>query len=282
MRSYVPHFLTNTKLYSEIVKAEGAEFDAFRADIDDVLNQFFVETATWGLDAWDKFTGLETKKYEIDERRKIIMARLSSQPPFSRNNLLAVLGQLAEGAEINEFPDIYSFDVVLKTRGTFKGAYLTQIIDYVESMRPAHLDYKVIIDYLHSLILNVKFAQYQSEVLSKCGTLLCEEEPWDTTSGRSFRDALQLDLSSWFSEVLRRSSQIQHVQNDQGRSFRGLVTLVKSSWQSSVLPVVSGSLIPLGTSGREWSERMSQSTAVYFSTPYLRCGNVAVSGEVRT
>lgn len=248
MRSYIPQFL-NTGPYKELINAEGEEFENLQASIEDVLNQLFVETATWGLDAWDSFLGLETKKYDVTERRKIMTARLSSQPPFSHKNLLAVLGQLAEGAEINEYPDTYSFDVILKTKGTFKGAYLTQIMDYVDTMRPAHLDYKVIIDYLFSLAISVKTTLYQSSVLSKCGTLLCEDEPWEATSGRSFAD---------------------------------LITLSKSSWPSSILPVVKESLTLLWTSGREWSERISQSTAKYFSTPYLRCGNVAVSEEVRT
>lgn len=245
MLAYVPQFLADARAYKETIIAQGQEFDSVEYDTNDILNQFFVETATWGLDLWDQFLALETKNYEMDERRKIIIAKLSSQPPFNRNSLLTVLSSLADGAEIVEYPDSYSFDVILKTKGSFLGPYLATISDYIESMRPAHLAYRVLIDYLHNLSMNVQFSEYPSELLAMCGTLLCDSVPGDATNGESFNDSL---------------------------------ILTKSAWQSSLLQTVNQTLTALGEVGRKWSDGIVLSKSAFYSSPFSRCGN-AIVGE---
>lgn len=259
MKSYLPQVFTRTKTLKNIIETEGLEFDALQASRQDLLNQFFVETATWGLDAWDWFVGTDTKLHTIDERRKIITAKLMIQPPFGRKELLNVLGYLTDGAEISKYPQENTFDVILKTKTSFKGAYLTEVIKYVETMRPAHLDYRILIDYLHNLSIKILCSEFPSEVLTKCGTLLCEGVLWNATNGRSIKEMFQLSLRSWPSETLLRSAPDQLAKNDQGRSFHNLLTLRKYGWQSSLLSVAKESLMPVWTSGLSYKFLLQQS-----------------------
>jgi len=48
--------------YSYIMRsvwdAQGHEIDRLNDTLDEILEQFFVDTATWGLELWEQFLGL--------------------------------------------------------------------------------------------------------------------------------------------------------------------------------------------------------------------------------
>lgn len=58
MPGYVPEFIAQAPVYESIFEVQGPEFDQFRSNTDDVLDQFFIQTATWGLARWEKELGL--------------------------------------------------------------------------------------------------------------------------------------------------------------------------------------------------------------------------------
>ncbi|MGE6260861.1 putative phage tail protein [Heyndrickxia sporothermodurans] len=71
-----PDFIRNSPEYLEIARVAGKQFDLLIAAIDDLLNQFFIETATWGLEYWEKDYGIPTDlKKPIEERRSNVIAK---------------------------------------------------------------------------------------------------------------------------------------------------------------------------------------------------------------
>lgn len=77
MRDYVPKYYIEMPVATNILDREAEEIERLYASIDDVLAQFFIETATWGLAHWERIFGLPTdttKTYA--QRREILLGRL--------------------------------------------------------------------------------------------------------------------------------------------------------------------------------------------------------------
>lgn len=74
---YLPRVYEELLESREILNAEQAEFERLNANIDDVLAQFFVDTATWGLAQWERVVGVVSDANKpIAERRSVIKAKL--------------------------------------------------------------------------------------------------------------------------------------------------------------------------------------------------------------
>ncbi|MDH6675716.1 hypothetical protein M2277_006437 [Paenibacillus sp. LBL] len=77
MHDYVPKYYEEMPVATNILDREAEEIERLNASIDDVLAQFFIETATWGLSRWERIFGLPTdttKTYA--QRREILLGRL--------------------------------------------------------------------------------------------------------------------------------------------------------------------------------------------------------------
>ena len=77
LKSYLPEFLVSKEPLKSIYEAEGKILNELSLSLDDSLNQYFVDTATWGLEAWEKFVGIPTDKSKsLDDRRGLIKTKL--------------------------------------------------------------------------------------------------------------------------------------------------------------------------------------------------------------
>ncbi|RFM22385.1 DUF2313 domain-containing protein [Clostridium botulinum] len=77
---YLPSFLLDNKELVEILKVSNSEIKSIDNLIQDLYEQCFIKTATWGLKFWEENLDLKTdisKTYE--ERRSIILAKLRGQ-----------------------------------------------------------------------------------------------------------------------------------------------------------------------------------------------------------
>lgn len=77
MLEYVPKYYETSRVIKSVFQADGNEFDLLRTALNDALNQFYVDTATWTLDDWEDELGLVPGNDETnDERRDRIKSRL--------------------------------------------------------------------------------------------------------------------------------------------------------------------------------------------------------------
>lgn len=77
MLGYLPKYYETSRVMKSLLQAEGTEFDQLRQALDETLKQFFVSTATWGLDTWEGELGLPPAQDQPDsERRDRIISRL--------------------------------------------------------------------------------------------------------------------------------------------------------------------------------------------------------------
>lgn len=77
MLDSLPKYYDNFVEVENIMTVESTELETFNNDITDVLAQFYIDTANWGLAYWERICAIKTEESKpLDERRSNIKARL--------------------------------------------------------------------------------------------------------------------------------------------------------------------------------------------------------------
>lgn len=80
LAEYLPAFISQDKEINALLSVESKEHNRQRELLIDILKQFFVHSATWGLDHWEKVFAIYSKPNESYElRRAKIYAKLQSK-----------------------------------------------------------------------------------------------------------------------------------------------------------------------------------------------------------
>lgn len=141
LAEYLPVFISQDKEIQTLLSVESKEHDRQRKLLTEILKQFFVHSATWGLDAWEKVFAIYSKPNESYElRRAKIYAKLRSK----QISTVQFLKQLAS----KFFPE--QAKVEIKERNPKNLFYLIAnytaldndyfaLRDAIETYKPAHL-----------------------------------------------------------------------------------------------------------------------------------------------
>lgn len=162
---YLPAFLFRDTSFSNTLNTLSYEHEAQRLTLTDVAQQAFVKTATWGLDDWEEFVGLEHEPADtVQTRRNKILMKLadvnSVTVPFLTRlvNLYVADGQ----SVVIDHPETYSIEIL---------HHGGQVIDYdglenaINTYIPAHIG--------HTLLTYTKgrLAVYAAGIVRGCKTM---------------------------------------------------------------------------------------------------------------
>lgn len=141
MLSRLPRYYENSRIVGDILQAQGTEFDQVQQKLDDVLNQIFVNTATWGLDRWEKELGLTVAVDQpIAERRDKINSRLRGYGTATITVIKRVAESYDKGA-IDVIEDHAAYTVTIRfVDTTGVPLNLEDLTAAVRAVVPAHLD----------------------------------------------------------------------------------------------------------------------------------------------
>lgn len=139
MLGYVSPVYDKSRIMLAIFEAIGREIDGLEFAITDIQNQFFPQTATWGLKYWEQQLGLpvnETLPVEI--RRANVISRLATKYPMTRNRMERIINGYVQSqtAKVVEYFSEYSFAAILP---------IDEAVNYIEmgkavyDAKPAHL-----------------------------------------------------------------------------------------------------------------------------------------------
>lgn len=142
MRTYIPDVIWGRSwIMDRLFNAMGQEYDTLRAAAQDVLNQFFVQTATWGLDQWENFVGLQVSPPgtpDVD-RRESVLARLRGYGTATVRVLEDIAASYARGA-IAVAEDFANYTVYIRFVDTAgHPANLQDVERALRAVLPAHL-----------------------------------------------------------------------------------------------------------------------------------------------
>ena len=140
--SYLPPILREVKEFKTIDDVAGYEIGLLKFTIKDILNQCFIDTATWGLALWEKEYGIETdlnKSHE--ERREILKAKKRGHGTVTKKMIKETAEAFSGGeVQIIEHPESYSFTVkFIGINGIPRN--LAAFKDMLDNIKPAHLSY---------------------------------------------------------------------------------------------------------------------------------------------
>lgn len=140
LKRYLPLYYEDVLEANGIMDAEGPEFDELMANIIDVLDQYFVDTATWGLADWERICDLPTDPNKpLSQRRSVIKSKLRGAGTVTAELVKNVASAYTDG-DVTVTEDFAKYRIVI----TFVSVYgIPPNIDDLErelrNLIPAHL-----------------------------------------------------------------------------------------------------------------------------------------------
>lgn len=149
---YVPHYYQTSRVYKAVLDAHGARLDDLNILIQEIQDQFFIQTATWGLDFWEhELLGPEfvEPSKPVAHRRTRLIGHLRGYGTITVPTLQLVVLAFEEGyTEITEVFDQYYFILkFVSPRGIPPN--LEDVQALVERFKPAHLGVAYQFTYLY-------------------------------------------------------------------------------------------------------------------------------------
>lgn len=135
---YLPKFLSKDSNFKATQDSLSEEHEKQRILIVDLCKQLFVESATWGLDDWERVYGLQNKHLSIDQRRNLLLVKMRGTQTITEEKLQEIVNLVypPQNAVVKENTGANTFKVIIDTIDA-----LDEIRRVVEIYKPAHLSY---------------------------------------------------------------------------------------------------------------------------------------------
>lgn len=135
---YLPKFLSKDGTFKAIQDSLSEEHEKQRLLIIDICKQLFVESATWGLDDWERVYELQNKHLSIDQRRNLLLVKMRGAQTITEEKLQEIINLVypPQNAVVKENTGANTFKVIIDTIDA-----LDEIRRVVEIYKPAHLSY---------------------------------------------------------------------------------------------------------------------------------------------
>ena len=85
LAQYAPPFLAEIRELAEIYRTQGYEVGQLQHELEELIDQCYIVTATWGLSRWEQMLGVATNmSLTYEQRREILMAKFRGQGTTTR------------------------------------------------------------------------------------------------------------------------------------------------------------------------------------------------------
>jgi hypothetical protein len=142
LTKYVPTFISEISEMKAIYDVQGTELGSLLYYLDDILKQFFIDTATWGLIYLEDEYGIETNlDMSYEDRRTVIKAKKRGQGTTTKE-MIKNVAESFSGGEVNIIEDNANYSFKVKFIG-IKGIpkNMESFKNMLEDIKPAHLGY---------------------------------------------------------------------------------------------------------------------------------------------
>lgn len=241
----------NSTLMQSIFEATGSEADSSVALCDEILRQLFPQTAdSWGLSIWEQRLGLTTNISEsIERRRNKVITKLQTKFIITPEKMAFIIKNYT-GIEpmIEENVAPYTFDVYLKTHTMFSDI-LGDVQNIIKTIKPSHLAYNLIMQYVTNIIISVEFEKWFSDTIPLCGTLDDSGNLIIATDGKKYSDRCIDNIKKYFSNTLLSASQKLYPNGSLGKRFAESINDMKKAYFSNTLKQSSNNTLMYFTNG---------------------------------
>ena len=140
----LPRYYQDSPPVSELERVLGEQAALLRDAGEDALAQLWVDTATWGLELWEAWTGLTpAPDRPYSYRRQRVMAKLRGQGVTTAELLQSVVASFGydpSQVSVIEHPEDNQFEIVLSGLAAAP-LDVSGVAAAVNELKPAHLDY---------------------------------------------------------------------------------------------------------------------------------------------
>lgn len=134
---YLPKFLGKDQVFKKTADTCSTEHNRLRLALQDLADNFFVNTATWALPLYESFLGIKPGDGDTDEfRRQRILFKLQHV------DFMNAIVNLYSVGHIEEVNEEYYFKVYCIMNDKDTGT-LSKLIAQLDIYKPAHLGYAI-------------------------------------------------------------------------------------------------------------------------------------------
>ena len=144
--NYLPKFLRKDPMFKKTADTCSTEHNRLRLALQDLVDNFFVNTATWALPRYESFLGIKRSDGDTDEfRRQRILFKLQHVDVSTVDFMNSIINLYSVG-HIEEVNEEYYFKVycIMNDEDT---ETLQKLIDQLDIYKPAHLGYAIYLGY---------------------------------------------------------------------------------------------------------------------------------------
>ncbi len=147
--SYLPAYYERSRIMRVDMDRKGTEMDALYDALDETFQQFFVRTATWGIDLWEQELGIvQDATKPLEQRRAVAESKLRGGGKFSGAQVKNVAEAYDGGrVQVSFQPERWNFTIqFVDTHGIPPN--LNDLKQAIEELKPAHLSVEYKFSYL--------------------------------------------------------------------------------------------------------------------------------------
>jgi uncharacterized protein YmfQ (DUF2313 family) len=136
----LPDFYQESKVVTNLMREESNELGEISLAMQDLLSQFFISTATWGLVHWENAAGLPTDlNQSYVDRRSLILAKLRGTGTVTKAMIQNVAQSFVRGTVVvHEITDNYEINIEFIDENGIP-ANIELIKQALQEIIPAHL-----------------------------------------------------------------------------------------------------------------------------------------------
>lgn len=140
LKKYMPSFLLDMDEFDTCCEIDGEEVGRLRHYVEDLEDQTYISTATWGIKKWEKIYGIVgSESSTIEQRRAAVLMSEKGEKTFTPSLVKDIANEMTGvDVEVRENYSDYSFVVFFVGQyGVPKG--IREFREWLEMAKPAHL-----------------------------------------------------------------------------------------------------------------------------------------------
>jgi len=192
MKSYTPSFVAKNGLLKKLLEAQASEVEKLSVDLQELLDQMYPQTATWGLSYWEEFCGMPISDADDEVRRAQIISKLSRFSPVSPKMIHSMAHNILKlNVSVIESVAAYTFRINIESNN--KNIDIISLAKAIEEIKPAHLDFDMCVENSTNININCNGINNIFNYVP-CGTIRCGTHPLPATLGTTLPAQLSIEI----------------------------------------------------------------------------------------
>ena len=158
----LPSFYSNG-ITKSIQDSFNIETDSVNSTVEKTLEQFFIDSATYGLDKWEAMLGIPKNTFDYVTRRENVKAKIRSRGTSSIKVIKNICEAYSNG-EVDVIVNHSDYSFVIKFIGSIGMPQAFEELDKtIENIKPCHLAHS----YEFTYNTHIKLSKFTHEELSR-------------------------------------------------------------------------------------------------------------------